>query len=186
MRSSPGANARPRTGFTPSCSKNTELTKTPSTCSASPRPVRMNDPLPRTMAMDANVRLSFCQSIKFGYEIEPVAKFGLLSRSSTSCSGSGYGSGLRRTPFTTENSAVLAPIPNASVKIATAAKPGDFAIIRTPKRRSCISRSSEPPPHTSRVDSLINPMFPNSRRAARSASFWAAPRSTRSCVAMSR
>jgi hypothetical protein len=32
---------------------------------------------------------------------------------------------------------VFAPIPNASVKIATAEKPGDFASIRNPYRTSC-------------------------------------------------
>src|SRR5579864_1778346 len=33
--------------------------------------------------------------------------------------------------------AVFAPIPNASVSIATAANPGDFASIRNPYRMSC-------------------------------------------------
>ena len=186
IRSSPGANARPSTGFTPSCSKNPVLIKTASTCSASPRPVRVNDRLPRTIAMDANVRLSFCQSRKFGYEIEPVAKLGLLSRSSTSCSGSGYGSGFSSTPFTTEKSAVFAPIPSASVRIATAVNPGDFARIRRPNRRSCINRSSAPQPHASRVTSRTNPTFPNSRRAACSASSAVLPLSMRSRAAISR
>ena len=57
-----------------------------------------------------NVRLSLRQSRKFGKEIDPESKFGLLSCSVTSCSGSGYGSGFSNTAFTTENSAVFAPI----------------------------------------------------------------------------
>src|SRR5882672_681808 len=118
--------------------------------------------------------------------MEPLSKFGLLSASVTSCSGSGYGRGFRSTPFTTENSAVLAPIPSARVRIATKAKPGDFTSMRTPKRRSCVMRSNKPQPHTSRVTSFTNPTFPNSRLAARSASLAASPLSTRSFAAISR
>src|SRR6267143_721710 len=87
------------------------------------------------MPIMENVRLSLRQSRKFGKEIDPESKFGLLSASVTSCSGSGYGSGFSNTPFTTENRAVFAPMPNASVRIATAANTGDLAIIRTPKSR---------------------------------------------------
>src|SRR6266481_4344419 len=93
------------------------------------------------MPIMENVRLSLRQSRKFGKEIDPESKFGLLSASVTSCSGSGYGSGFSNTPFTTENRAVFAPMPNASVRIATAANTGDLAIIRTPNRKSCMHRS---------------------------------------------
>ena len=61
-----------------------------------------------------------------------MAKFGLLSLSETSCSGCGNGSGFSSTPFTTENIAVFAPIPSASVRIATIVNPGERAIMRTP------------------------------------------------------
>src|SRR5882762_8121641 len=124
------------------------------------------------MPIMENVRLSLRQSRKFGKEIDPESKFGLLSCSVTSCSGSGYGSGFSNTPFTTENSAVFAPIPSASVRIATAANPGDFAIILTPKRKSCISRSSNPHPHASRVTSRTNSTFPNSRSADAGLALW--------------
>jgi hypothetical protein len=44
--------------------------------------------------------------------------------------GSGYGSGFNRTAFTTVKMAVLAPMPSASVRTATAVKPGFFRSIR--------------------------------------------------------
>src|SRR5258707_14331367 len=55
----------------------------------------------------------------------------------SNASGSENGSGFRSTPFTTENSAVLAPMPSASVKIAMAAKLELFDSTRRPKRTSC-------------------------------------------------
>jgi hypothetical protein len=51
---------------------------------------------------------------------------------STSRSESGYGSGLRSTALTTEKMALLAPIPSARVRIATAVNAGLFASTRTP------------------------------------------------------
>jgi hypothetical protein len=39
-------------------------------------------------------------------------------------SGSGNGSGVRRTPWTTLKMAVLAPIPKARVSVTTVEKPG--------------------------------------------------------------
>jgi hypothetical protein len=50
---------------------------------------------------------------------------------STSWPGSGYGNGRRITPLTTLKMAVLAPMPNARVKIAMAAKPGERTSVRT-------------------------------------------------------
>ncbi len=54
----------------------------------------------------------------------------------TSRSGSRYGSGDRSTLFTTEKTAVLAPMPNASVRIATRAKAGLARSERSVWRRS--------------------------------------------------
>ena len=45
-------------------------------------------------------------------------------------SGSGNGSGRRRTALTTEKIAVFAPTPSASVMTAAAVKPGRFASAR--------------------------------------------------------
>src|SRR5438093_936812 len=64
----------------------------------------------------------------------------------TRWSGSGKGSGFSSTPLMTENSAVFAPMPSASVMIAIAVNPGLFRSTRKPKRRSC-SRVS--------IDSLV-------------------------------
>jgi hypothetical protein len=45
-------------------------------------------------------------------------------------SGSGYGSGFSKTAFTTVKMAVLAPMPSASVRTATAVKPGFLRSVR--------------------------------------------------------
>ena len=50
----------------------------------------------------------------------------------TSCSGWGYGKGLKSTPFTTEKIAVFAPMPSVRVRIATVVKTGDLRYIRKP------------------------------------------------------
>src|SRR5271154_3858268 len=57
----------------------------------------------------------------------------------TSRLGSGKGSGCKSTAFTTLKIVVVAPIPSARVRMATAAKPGLFASIRSPYRTSCHS-----------------------------------------------
>jgi hypothetical protein len=48
----------------------------------------------------------------------------------TSRSGSSKASGFSNTPYTTLKMAVVAPIPSASVRTATAEKPGCFQNIR--------------------------------------------------------
>src|SRR5271156_1950239 len=53
-------------------------------------------------------------------------------------SGCARARGRRRTAFTTEKIAVLAPIPRASVRIATRVKPGDFRNIRNAYFKSCV------------------------------------------------
>jgi len=55
-------------------------------------------------------------------------------------SGSGNGSGLSRTPLTTLKIAVLAPMPRAIVRMATAEKPGFLMSSRAAKRRSVTER----------------------------------------------
>ncbi len=49
---------------------------------------------------------------------------GLISATVMTRSGSGNGSGVRRTPWTTLKMAVLAPIPKARVSVTTVEKPG--------------------------------------------------------------
>src|SRR5579863_170722 len=48
------------------------------------------------------------------------------------------------TPFTTEKMAVFAPMPSASVRMATTVNPGDLASLRRPYRRSCKNIWAEP------------------------------------------
>ncbi len=108
----------------------------PSSCSAIPVPVMLKK-YPRETAIDENEWLSFRQSWKLGYEIDPNSKLGLLACRTTSCSGCGNGSGFKSTPLTIEKMAVLAPMPSARVNIAIAVNPGLLRSMRTPKRRSC-------------------------------------------------
>ena len=64
------------------------------------------------------------------------AKNEALSQTSTRRPGSVYGSGRSSTLFNNENTAVFAPIPNASVRTATVVKPGDLARDRAARRSS--------------------------------------------------
>src|SRR5258708_31556630 len=61
---------------------------------------------------------------------------GCDSKTCTRRSGSGNGKGRSRTAFTTVKIAVLAPMPSASERTATAVKTGDRAKVRRAKRRS--------------------------------------------------
>src|SRR5215211_1106390 len=58
-------------------------------------------------------------------------------------SASGYGSGRRRTALTMLKMAVFAPIPRASVTIATAAKPGFLRNCRSASRKLFITERSD-------------------------------------------
>src|ERR1700679_3597736 len=110
--------------------------------------------------------------------MDPVAKFGLLSRSVTNCSGCGYGSGRSSTPFTTLKSAVFAPIPSASTVTAAKLNPGFCRSTRSPWRISMPRSSSQIQRHTSRLRSSVDATFPNWRRAAAVASAIGIPPST--------
>src|SRR6266478_4603226 len=77
-------------------------------------------------------------------------------------------------------------MPSASERIATIVNPGFFPNIRNPYRASSTKSSSHRHPHAPLVASFTNSIFPNSRRAARSASFAASPRSSRSRAAIAR
>ena len=77
----------------------------------------------------------------------------------------GNGSGSSSTPLTTLKIAVLAPMPNASVRMATIAKPGARTTLRTAQRTSWTTRSNVCPDHMSPVTSRTVVTSPNSRRA---------------------
>src|SRR5467141_4138377 len=82
--------------------------------------------------------------------------------------------------------AVLAPMPNASVSTAIAVNPGDLRILLRPYRASSTKFSSHRRPHAPLVASFTNSIFPNSRRAACSASSAVSPRSKCPRLAISR
>src|SRR5882757_2105310 len=101
--------------------------------------------------------------------MEPLSKLGLLSCRATSRSGCGNGRGFSRTPFTMEKIAVLAPIPSASVTMATMVKPRLFHNTRAPKRISLHNISNKGRLERSRYFSFVccmPPSFINARRRA--------------------
>ena len=140
------------------------------------------------MAMSSKEWLWRLKSQKFGADTMFVW-FGPLpnvSHTRTRLSGLGNGSALRSVAFITLKMVVLAPIPRASVRTAMLVNPGFFPSILRPKRTSSTTSLSHFPPQASRVTSVTNPTFPNSRRAACSASSFFSPRSARSRAAISR
>ena len=62
----------------------------------------------------------------------------------TRASGCGYGRGLIRTALRTLKTAVVAPIPRASVATAAMVKPGVLRNVRMVNRRSRSNRSIHP------------------------------------------
>src|SRR4029079_7439325 len=60
-------------------------------------------------------------------------------------SGSGYGNGLRSTVLTTENTAVVAPMPSASAASAAKLNARCWPSMRSEYLRSCTKRSIEDP-----------------------------------------
>jgi hypothetical protein len=72
--------------------------------------------------------------------------------------------------MTTLNTAVFAPMPMASVRMATAARPGEARSVRIAYRTSCHTLSTTDSHPTSRTWSLIASTLPISTRAARVAS----------------
>src|SRR5713226_314141 len=77
---------------------------------------------------------------------------------------------------TTLNTAEVAPMPTASVRMATTAKPGFLASMRRAKRKSCSNVSIKGRPRCSRYASFVCSTPPNSRRAACCASSGLMPR----------
>ena len=74
--------------------------------------------------------------MNLGTEPPGLAPFGDVLTNVTSRSGSGNGSGLSSTLFTTEKMAVLAPMPSVNAASAAAVKPGVCRNIRSECLRS--------------------------------------------------
>ena len=75
-------------------------------------------------AIVSNVRLRDCQSSMFGGDAKPLAVAGDFSQIVTSRSGFGYGSGRSSVASTSAKMALLAPMPSASVSVATSVNAG--------------------------------------------------------------
>ncbi len=82
--------------------------------------------------------------------------------------------------------AVFAPMPSASVTIATTVNPGAFISIRSANRRSCIVFSTEGSVWRSRYVSAVCVKPPNATRAARVAFSRVMPARTLSSITRSR
>ena len=132
IRFSGAVKRRPRIGFRPRTSKNCGSTAWASTGSGSPVPVRSNFQARAKRPIDSKARDSARQSSPSGSETSPSRV--MKARRS----GAAKGSGRRRIPSTRLNMAVVAPIPNVSVRSAAAANPG----LRASQRAVCL-RSSQ-------------------------------------------
>ncbi len=84
----------------------------------SPRPVRVSS------CPSAYAATRIVLDVLGEARISTNAPLGYVPVMLTSRSGSGYGSGRSRIPLTRLKIAVLAPMPSASVRTATAEKPG--------------------------------------------------------------
>ncbi len=132
-RSSADVKSRPRTGLTPSTARYSCDTCSPASASGSVSPVRVG-PQPPMAATRSTAGRLVLQSTKLPGEAHSSAGPPARRRSCHSItrrSASGYGSGRRTTALSTVNTAVLAPMPSASVRIATAANPGARASARS-------------------------------------------------------
>ena len=103
--------------------KNEAVTLAPSISCGSPAPVRFADDGVIAVAPE-NTPLCVVTSMKFGGESVIDSRPLRPWNSCTRRAGSRYGSGRSSTPLTTVKTAVLAPMPSASVRTATTAKPG--------------------------------------------------------------
>ena len=82
------------------------------------------------------------------------------SRTSTSRSAASYGSGRSRTVSRTVNAVVVAPTPSASVRSASAVKPGCLRSDRTAHSRSCTRPSGKRCPQSVDTGSLRTVALP--------------------------
>ena len=128
--SSAAVSQRPASGGTFSARNVPLVTRTPRTCSGSARPVTVSDVGAQT-PIASNTRFSFAYVTYIDNESRnppdtdatPGAP-GATCETETIRSASGYGSGFSSTLLTTLKTAVLAPMPIASVSRAIAVKVG--------------------------------------------------------------
>ncbi len=132
-RSSSSWKPRPSTGWTPSVEKNSDETTAPSMCSDRVPDVSVKS-ASRYADNDSTPWARERQSKKFGHDTDvermPGARRRSVSVTATRRSGWGNGNGRSRTALMTLNIAVFAPMPSASVMMATRLKPGDLRSVR--------------------------------------------------------
>ena len=127
-RSSSGRNVRPATGTTPSTSKNLVETLWRSTLSTVPSGASSNGPPPSPSVMAAiasNERFRSSQSRRLTRPADDRAFVPVRSQIITRRSGSAYGRERISVASASENIALLAPMPSASVSAATSVNAGD-------------------------------------------------------------
>ena len=192
---SSSVNVRPRRGATRRMGKRLAVTRTPCSRSGSPRPVRLKLRLPWMSAMSSNALFWARQSRQLAALTAPRPSWGLKAvQTLTSRSGSPKGRGRSRTPCTTLNIAVVAPMPNASVTTAAAVKVGCLRSVRPPRRRfwpkvlmiSLARRARAFFWSWWRSQPATSPMSPKRSRAARSAASGVRPRAMYSRERISR
>src|SRR5262249_52625124 len=110
------------------------VTARPITRTGSPSP-EMTPPIGSRAARFEKTLCCARQSRKFGKETDLCGDSLEVSAIAKSCSGCGNGSAFKSTPLTTLKMAVFAPIPRASVKIATTENTGFLINWRKAKRR---------------------------------------------------
>src|SRR6266705_698725 len=115
----------------------------------SPAPVRVK-PSPRMIAIFSKLRACSLQATNSCPEIGRFESLedARLSHTITSLSGWLKGNGRRSTALIKLKMELLAPIPSARVRTATTVKPGLFASVRQPYRKSCKNPFIRLPPYS--------------------------------------
>ena len=126
-RSPPGSNSssrnpRPRMGWTPNAGNQPDVTNAPAIDSRVPSARRSSKPIPSSAATSSKMPRCARMSSKSAHAMLSDFSRGPFTEILTNRLGSRYGSGRKTTVSTTVKMAVFAPMPSASVTIATAEK----------------------------------------------------------------
>ncbi len=128
-RSSSAVNARPCSSGARNSRKNSAVTRATGMCSASVPPVRFTNSR-RWADTSSNTDVCWRQISKTWAPVIEVEALPVVVTNRTSVAAPGVLSGRSSTAFATEKIATFAPIPNVSVRIATAAKAGCRRMLR--------------------------------------------------------
>ncbi len=132
VRSSSSVKPRPSVGETPSVGRKDAVASTTRRCCGVSRPVSVMSPSVKAATFAKTRGSSRYSWYSTTDEVRPLRPaFAKVFDRSPSRSGSASGGGVRSTPFTTLKTALLAPMPSASARTATTAKPG---LLRSERR----------------------------------------------------